>query len=181
MNLLNVVNWIGVLALMVGALISAVSGGFISALFAVLLTSILVTSLIPINGKLRLILRGIPRIEIVQTGARWIGTVGCWVLAGMGGWEYVPAAVVLTGAMIAAVGVMIKEMRERRRTGSIITSIPAIQPSIDHTKPGTNLSTSLTTPQAPPQYTSTVRLVEEKPVDTEVMTVKIIQEPVFNV
>ena len=208
MNLLNVVNWIGVFALAVGSLISVVNGGYISALFAVLLTSILITSLIPLSSKLQYMMRGLPRIELVQRGGRLVGMVGCWVLAGVGGWEYVPAAVVFTFATLGAVIMMMREMRMRKMTGRMMVieskDVPSFNPTLNsnlnsslnlnpalNTSLNTTLNPSLTTPSPslPPHYTSTstsptstVRIIEEKPANDQQQQVTIkIEQPVFNV
>jgi hypothetical protein len=187
MNLLNVINWIGVFALAVGSIISVVHGGFVIALFATLLTSILITSLIPLNGKLQYLLRGNPRIELIQRGGRWVGMVGSWVLTVIGGWEYLVGAVVLTVAMIGQIWMVMREMRMRRRTGAMISNQPPyeIKEAGLNTVINTPLNTSLTTPSTlnnvsnftstraslpppPPLYsatsptTTTVRIVEEK-------------------
>lgn len=181
MNLLNVVNWIGVFALAVGALISAVNGGFVSALFAVLFTSLLITSLMPFTGKVGLMLRGIPRIEMMQRGARLIGLVGCWLLAGIGGLEYVPAAIILTISLLVSVAMIIKAKRGNRamitdanfNNGTTLNSLNTLSTS-DKPLGGVKL----TTPQSPPQYTA----VEEKPrEDGSHVTVVKIETPVFNV
>lgn len=210
MNLLNVVNWIGVFALAVGSLISVVNGGYVIALFAVLLSSILIPSIIPMSGKFQNVLRGIPRIEMVQRGGRWVGMMGCWVLVGIGGWEYLPAAVVFTLAMIGAVMMMMQEMmmRRRKKTERMMEieskAVPSLNPSnpslttcLNPCDPNLNtcLNTSLTTPipSSPPQYTntsstSTVHVIEEKPANDHQkqqkqqpqVTIKI-ERPVFNV
>jgi hypothetical protein len=205
MNLLNVINWIGVFALAVGSIISVVHGGFVIALFATLLTSILITSLIPLNGKLQYLLRGNPRIELIQRGGRWVGMVGSWVLTVIGGWEYLVGAVVLTVAMIGQIWMVMREMRMRRRTGGMISNQPPyeIKEAGLNTVINTPLNTSLTTPSTlnnvstraslppppPPLYsatsptTTTVRIVEEKadqPQQPNQVTIKI-DQPIFNV
>lgn len=207
MNLLNVINWIGVFALAVGSIISVVHGGFVIALFATLLTSILITSLIPLNGKLQYLLRGNTRIELIQRGGRWVGMVGSWVLTVIGGWEYLVGAVVLTVAMIGQIWMVMREMRMRRRTGGMISNQPPyeIKEAGLNTVINTPLNTSLTTPSTlnnvstraslppppPPLYsatsptTTTVRIVEEKadqpqPQQPNQVTIKI-DQPIFNV
>lgn len=207
MNLLNVINWIGVFALAVGSIISVVHGGFVIALFATLLTSILITSLIPLNGKLQYLLRGNPRIELIQRGGRWVGMVGSWVLTVIGGWEYLVGAVVLTVAMIGQIWMVMREMRMRRRTGGMISNQPPyeIKEAGLNTVINTPLNTSLTTPSTlnnvstraslppppPPLYsatsptTTTVRIVEEKadqpqPQQPNQVTIKM-DQPIFNV
>lgn len=199
MNLLNVLNWIGVFALAVGSLISVIHGHFITSLIAVLLTSILITSLIPLSGKLQLLLRGVPRIELVQKMGRMAGMIGVWVLAVVGGWEYLVAAVVLSVAMIGRVGMMMREMRMRRGIGSMITDEPSDKKDANTQMVNTQMvntanthpnTAPLTTPLPPPNYSSTVRIVKEKaPVDQQdqqksnQVTIKIEPQPapVFNV
>lgn len=194
MNILNVVSWIGVFALAVGSLISVIHGQFITSLFAVLLTSILITSMIPVSGKLQLLLRGVPRLELVQKLSGVAGMIGVWVLVVVGGWEYLAAAVVLSAAMIGRIGMMMRGMRMRRGIGAMITDETKDREDINTLNSFDNLNTinnaplptSLSTPLPPPNYSSTVRIVEEKPpVDQNdhQVTIKIEQQsvPIFNV
>ena len=115
MNLITAINWIGVFALSIGSLISGLTGNLLLAALGFLLVALLATTLLPTKGKYRLnLLHRLPRLEIAQLSARLCGVIGCWVLAGVGGWEYVPGAVVLTAAMAGAVGTKVLEKRRER-------------------------------------------------------------------
>lgn len=115
MDIIVVLGWVGVFALAIGSLISIVSGGSLFvALFGVLLTSITVSSIIPINGKLRLIL-GTPRLELIQKLGVVAGAIGSWILAAVGGWEFVPAGMVLSVAAAWWPVMRVIEMRRARR------------------------------------------------------------------
>lgn len=104
MDLFIGVKVIGIFALVVGSLISAMTGGILTSIAGFFLTSILITSVLPSEGTKKFNISGlrsrVPRLELFQRIGGMVGVIGCWVLAVMGGWEFVPAGIVLTISML---------------------------------------------------------------------------------
>lgn len=185
MDLLTVLSWIGVFALSIGSLISLVGGGIIAGCFGILLTSLTVSTLIPLKGKLCLMLGGSARIFLLQRMGGLIGGIGSWVLVGVGGWEFVPAAVVMS--LVAAWWPVMKII-ERGRQGKIRQnellrdSMGGDETAMIRNKsdePVKILTDKNLIKSPPPQYTaSTVTIIIDDPPATE--TAKI-QTPIFNV
>ena len=104
MDLFIGVKVIGIFALVVGSLISAMTGGILTSVAGFFVTSILIISVLPIEGTKKFNISGLSsrvrRLELFQRIAGMVGVIGCWVLALMGGWEFVPAGIVLTISML---------------------------------------------------------------------------------
>lgn len=200
MDLLIVLSWIGVFALSIGSFISLLSGGVVAGCLGILLTSLTASTLIPLKGKLRLMLGGSARIFLIQRMGGLLSGVGSWILVGIGGWEFVPAAVVMS---VAAAWWPVMRVVERRRAAgggrvgnfisdgmrdrdnAMITQADK-PPTADKTaedKPPAN-SSSLQSP--PPQYTpvpvptvaSTVTIIIDDLAKTPAPPIK---TPIFNV
>lgn len=169
---LKVVNWIGIFLLAVGCMISVLNGGFISALFGVLLVSILSSAQI-VGNTSKLGMR-VPRIAMIKMIARGAGVVGSWLLTIVGGWEYVGGAVVLTGAMLGSAGI---KLRRRRRITQDIRSM-----NNDLSRAAITTSDAPAS-KAPPEYiASTVQIVADEEKSNANMANNLrIQTPVFNV
>ena len=178
MDLLIVLSWVGVFALAIGSLISLVIGGSLfTALFGILLTSLTISSIIPLNEKLRFML-GDGKLETIQRIGVVIGAIGSWILAGVGGWEFVPAGMVLSVAAVWWPVTKIIEMRKGRRSAVS----PAATAMITSNEAGKdNFSPAL----PPPQYTatSTVKIETEdsNSLKTPTTCESKLQTPIFNV
>lgn len=129
MNLFVGVKVIGIFALVIGSLISAMTGGLLSAIAGFFLTSILITSVLPSDGSKKFNISNLrtrmPRIELIQRIGGIVGVIGCWMLAVMGGWEFVPAGIVLTISMLMApiVRFIAKRRRGENRVGTGILEL----------------------------------------------------------
>lgn len=182
MDLRKVVSWIGVFALALASLISMVRGGFISALLGVLLVGLLVSSLIPLPAKLAY--RVPPRLLLMHRMISGTMTVvGCWMLAGFGGgWEFVPAAVVLSVSLVfwPAAQIIMKRRRERNAAGT--TSGNGTGGQVFPLNDVTGVKPMMPLPP-PPIYTSTVKIVQDdcKQQQATEQQCPIIQTPIFNV
>ena len=176
MNLLTVLSWIGVFALGIGTLISVLSGGgLLTAFFGVLLTSLAISSTLPLNGKLRLLVG--ERVDLMQRAGLAIVAVSSWVLAGVGGWEFVPAAVVLSVSAASGPVLKLVERRRGRRSAMIQSSEMEKQTGLGGLNAIESASTSTSTP--PPLYTSTVTIITEDPAKHANCDRLKIQTPVF--
>ena len=145
MEIIKLLSWVGVFALAIGSLISIISGGgLIIAVFGVLLTSITISSILPLNGKLRLILGDNGKFETMQRIGVVIGAIGSWVLAaGASGWEFVPAGVVLSVAAMWWPAMRWIEWRRARRNASVTAAMISEVGERETEKP-----------ELPPQYTA---------------------------
>ena len=182
MNPLTVLSWIGVFALGIGTLISVLSGGgLLTAFFGVLLTSLAISSTLPLNGKLRLLVG--ERVDLMQRAGLAIVAVSSWVLAGVGGWEFVPAAVVLSVSAASGPVLKLVERRRGRRSAMIQSSEMEKQNGLGGLNAIESASTSTPTPTStstpPPLYTSTVTIITEDPAKHANCDRLKIQTPVF--
>lgn len=167
MNLfLKIVNWCGVFALAVGCLVSVLNGGFVSALFGVLLGSIVSSCLLLREGRLlKLVgMSRLQRIERVKVFIRVGGVVGCWVLTVAGGLEYFAGALILTAGLSGEMGLrLVERIRSRRRVDHVDRLNSVNGSGIKPQAPTATLQAPAPS-QAPPNYTSTVQIAvsEEK-------------------
>ena len=188
MNTRKVVNWIGVFALALGSLISATQGSFISALFGVLFLAFLVSSLVPFPTKMAM--RVSPRLVVLQRMlGRGVAWIGCWILSGVGGWQFVPAAVLLTVSTLAwpAIKLTLQKYRNRK----MMRDVQDVKDHQVYPMSITNTSTNQAAKEVndyqvvkeevndyqlnPPQYTSTVKIIHEEckqePIQTPIFAV----------
>ena len=189
MEIITLLSWVGVFALAIGSLISIVSGGgLITAVFGVLLTSITISSIIPLNSKLRLILGAGGKLETMQRIGVVIGAIGSWVLAaGAGGWEFVPAGVVLSVAAMWWPAMRLIEWRRARRntnvTAAMISEVGEREIEKPELPPQYTANPSI--PVVPAATTTTVTIITEdaqSPLKTPSDTIKVQTPiPIYNV
>lgn len=187
MEIKRVISWIGVFALAMGSLISAVQGGFISALFGILFLATLVSVLLPLPEKLATRLS--PRLLFLHRALmQTITLIGTWTLAALGGWEFVPAAVLLSVSLLFwPVGEILKRRAgiwRRERANGNVTIYPGLESLNVKPEPvaGQIASQSQSQLQSPPPiYTSTVKIVQDDCKSNQPQCPVIQTPPVFNV